>query len=292
MRLFGSGRMSGIVSALGLEEDQPIEHKMLSNAIENAQKRVEGRNFQIRKHVLQYDDVMNQQREIMYGQRQQVLNGESMKDSILKMLQDFISETVDRYTGTDENPEEWNLTGLMDYLATIYLPQGMVTISREDLETITKVELQERLYEAGLSLYEAKEAEFTPENMRELERVVLLKAVDSKWMDHIDDMDQLRNGINLRAYAQRDPVVEYKFEGYNMFEEMIAAIREDTVKYIFHARLEAPPERRMAAEPIRAGLAGAETERKPAQKAEKVGRNDLCPCGSGKKYKKCCGAEE
>ncbi len=291
MRLFGSERMTGMVNALGLEEDQPIEHKMLSGAIENAQKRVEGRNFQIRKHVLQYDDVMNQQREIIYAQRQKVLNGDSMKENILNMLEELIGEIVDRYTGSAEDAADWNLTGLMEYLETVYLPAGTVTLSREDMEYITKEELKEKLFDAGVRLYEQKEAEFTPANMRELERVILLKTVDSKWMDHIDDMDQLRNGINLRAYAQRDPVVEFKFEGYNMFEEMIAAIREDTIKYLFHARIEAPPERKMAAEPIRAGLAGEE-EKKPVQKTEKVGRNDPCPCGSGKKYKKCCGAEE
>ena len=292
MRLFGSERMTGIVNALGLEEDQPIEHKMLSGAIENAQKRVEGRNFQIRKHVLQYDDVMNQQREIIYAQRQQVLNGDSMKDYILKMLKDFITEIVDRYTGSAEAADEWNLKGLLEYLETVYLPEGTVTFTDDDLNYLTKEELIDKLYDAGLALYEQKEAEFTPDNMRELERVILLKTVDSKWMDHIDDMDQLRNGINLRAYAQRDPVIEYKFEGYNMFEEMIAAIREDTIKYLFHARIEVPQEREMVAEPVRAGLAGDE-EKKPVQKSgEKVGRNDPCPCGSGKKYKKCCGAGE
>ena len=291
MRLFGSDRMTAMVNALGMEEDQPIEHKLLSGAIENAQKRVEGRNFQIRKHVLQYDDVMNQQREIIYGQRQQVLNGDSMKQSILNMFESFLNETIDRFVGLEENPENWNLTGLMDYLATIYLPEGMVTFSRDDMEFMTKEELKERLHDAGMKLYEIKEAEFGPENMRELERVVLLKTVDSKWMDHIDDMDQLRNGINLRAYAQRDPVIEYKYEGFNMFEEMVAAIHEDTIKYLFHARLEAPLERKMVAQPVQAGFSG-DVEKKPAQKAEKVGRNDPCPCGSGKKYKKCCGAEE
>ncbi len=290
MRLFGSERMTGIVNALGLEEDQPIEHKMLSGAIENAQKRVEGRNFQIRKHVLQYDDVMNQQRQIIYEQRQSVLNGESMRDYILKMLRNIISESTERYVGIAKGADEWNLNGLIEYLETIYLPTGAVTFSRDDLEYLTKEELEDKLYDAGLSAYEQKEAEFTPEKMRELERVILLKTVDSKWMDHIDDMDQLRNGINLRAYAQHDPVIEYKFEGQNMFEEMVASIREDTIKHLFHVRLEAPPERKMAAEPIRAGLAGEE-EQKPMQKSDKVGRNDLCPCGSGKKYKKCCGME-
>ena len=179
---------------------------------------------------------------------------------------------------------------MLEYLETIFLPEGAVTFTQEDLNFMTKEELVDRLYETGLKLYEEKEAEFTPEQMRELERVILLKTVDSKWMDHIDDMEQLKNGIGLRAYAQRDPVVEFKFEGYNMFEEMIAAIREDTIKYIFHVRIEAPPERKAVAEPTSAGLAG-DAQKKPAQSADKVGRNDLCPCGSGKKYKKCCGAE-
>ncbi len=292
MRMFGSDRMTGIVNALGLPEDQPIEHNMLSNAIENAQKRVEGRNFQIRKHVLQYDDVMNLQREIIYGQRQQVLDGNSVKDSILKMLRDFIEETTLRFAGGSDNPEAWNLDGLMEFLATIFLPEGTVTLTRKEMEYFTLADLNERIYEAGLALYEAREAEIGAEHMRELERVILLRVVDSKWMDHIDDMDQLRNGINLRAYGHHDPVVEYKNEGYNMFEEMIAAIREETVKYLFHVRLEAPPERQAVAEPTNAGLAGEGAEKKPAKKDDKIGRNDPCPCGSGKKYKKCCGADQ
>ena len=291
MRLFGSERIQRVVETLGLEEDQPIEHKMLTGAIENAQKRVEGRNFQIRKHVLQYDDVMNQQREVIYGQRQKVLNGDNVKDSIMSMLEELVDAAVLRYTGETDVADDWNLAGLIEYLEAEFVPQGALTVSREDLEFITKDELKERALEIGRKLYEQKEMEFGSSNMRELERVVLLQVVDSKWMDHIDDMDQLRNGINLRAYAQRDPVIEYKFEGFNMFEEMIAAIREDTIKYIYHARIEAPPEREQVAEPTSASL-GGETEKKPVKKAEKVGRNDPCPCGSGKKYKKCCGANE
>ena len=291
MRLFGSERIQRVVETLGLEEDQPIEHKMLTNAIENAQKRVEGRNFQIRKHVLQYDDVMNQQREVIYGQRQQVLKGDNVKDNIMNMLHELVDSAILRYTGETDVADDWNLAGLMEYLEAEFVPHGALEVSREDMEFITKEELKERALKIGHEIYEAKEAEFGSDNMRELERVVLLQVVDSKWMDHIDDMDQLRNGINLRAYAQRDPVIEYKFEGFNMFEEMIAAIREDTIKYIYHARIEAPPEREQVAEPISESL-GGETEKKPVKKAEKVGRNDPCPCGSGKKYKKCCGANE
>ncbi|MBR5156950.1 MAG: preprotein translocase subunit SecA [Clostridia bacterium] len=291
MRLFGSERISRVVETLGLEEDQPIEHSMLTGAIENAQKRVEGRNFQIRKHVLQYDDVMNQQREVIYGERQKVLGGESVKESILKMLSDVTESAILRFTGETDVADDWNLEGLINYLESLYIPQGALEISRDELEFITKEELKEKALNIGYELYEQREAEFGSENMRELERVVLLQVVDRKWMDHIDDMDQLRNGINLRAYAQRDPVIEYKFEGFNMFEEMISAIGEDTVRFIFHARIEAPPEREQVAEPTSAGLAGENTN-KTVKKTEKIGRNDPCPCGSGKKYKKCCGAEE
>ncbi len=291
MRLFGSERISRVVETLGLEEDQPIEHSMLTGAIENAQKRVEGRNFQIRKHVLQYDDVMNQQREVIYGQRQKVLGGESVKESILKMLDEVTESAILRFTGETDVADDWNLEGLINYLESLYIPQGALEISRDELEFITKEELKEKALKIGHELYEQREAEFGSDNMRELERVVLLQVVDRKWMDHIDDMDQLRNGINLRAYAQRDPVIEYKFEGFNMFEEMISAIGEDTVRFIYHARIEAPPEREQVAEPTSAGLAGENTK-KTVKKAEKIGRNDPCPCGSGKKYKKCCGADE
>ena len=289
MRLFGSERMQTIVGALGLEEDQPIEHKMLTNAIESAQKKVEGHNFQIRKHVLQYDDVMNLQREVIYGQRQKVLNGENVKDSILKMLRDVVAETVERFSGGSDVPDEWNITSMTGHLEKIYLPQNAISFTREELEDLTKEDLIEKLTEIGISLYKEKEEEFSSEGMRELERIVLLRVVDSKWMDHIDAMDQLRHGINLRAYAQRDPVVEYKFEGYNMFEEMVATIREETLMHIFHARLETPLERKEQAKPQSAKLDG-EDEKKPVKTGEKIGRNDLCPCGSGKKYKKCCGA--
>ena len=291
MRLFGSDRIQKVVETLGLEEDQPIEHKMLTNAIENAQKRIEGKNFQIRKNVLQYDDVMNLQREVIYSQRQKVLNGENVRDNIQNMLEELIDSTIARFTGETDIVDDWNLTGMIDYLEMIFLPHGALELTQEDKEYLTKEELKEKLLDIGHELYEAKEAEFGPDNMRELERVVLLQVVDGKWMDHIDDMDQLKHGINLRAYAQRDPVVEYKFEGFNMFEEMIAAIREDTIKYIFHARIEAPPERKEVAEPVAASHGEGEVN-KTVKKAEKVGRNDPCPCGSGKKYKKCCGANE
>lgn len=288
MRLFGSERIAGVVEALGLEEDQPIEHKMLSNAIENAQKRVEGRNFDIRKHVLQYDDVMNQQREVIYAQRQKVLDGDNLKDAILKMVEELIDRIVQTYTGEANYADDWNLTGLIEYAEGIFLSKGAMTITREQMEDLDRQDLKEQMLEIALARYEAKEQELGSELMREFERVVMLQVVDQKWMDHIDSMDQLRQGIGLRAYGQRDPVVEYKFEGFDMFEEMIKTIQEDTVKIIYNAHIEQPPKRERVAEPIEA--VHSDGPAKPVVKGEKIGRNDPCPCGSGKKYKKCCGA--
>ncbi len=288
MRLFGSDRIKGIVDTLGLDETEAIENKMLTGAIETSQKRVEGRNFDIRKHVLQYDDVMNQQREIIYSQRQTVLNGDSIKDNIMKMIEDFTDEMVLRYTGEEEDPRNWNLTGLVDYLEGVYLPKD-TNVLGADIDSLDKDLLREKLVDAAKDYYQQREAEFGEETMREIERVALLRAVDSKWIDHIDAMDQLKNGISLRAYGQRDPVVEYKFEGYDMFEEMIASIREETLRLIYHARIEKPVERVQVAKPLE--TAGDGTTAPVQRKAtDKVGRNDLCPCGSGKKYKKCCGA--
>ena len=288
MRLFGSDRIKGIVDTLGLDETEAIENKMLTGAIETSQKRVEGRNFDIRKHVLQYDDVMNQQREIIYSQRQTVLNGDSIKDNIMKMIEDFTDEMVLRYTGEEEDPQNWNITGLVEYLEGVYLPKDADVLGA-DIDSLDKDLLREKLVGAAKEYYQQREAEFGEETMREIERVALLRAVDSKWIDHIDAMDQLKNGISLRAYGQRDPVVEYKFEGYDMFEEMIAAIREETLRLIYHARIEKPVERVQVAKPLE--TAGDGTTAPVQRKAtDKVGRNDLCPCGSGKKYKKCCGA--
>ena len=289
MRLFGSDRVKGVVETLGLDENEAIENKMLTNAIETSQKRVEGRNFDIRKHVLQYDDVMNQQREIIYSQRQKVLNGDSIKDNIFKMIDDFTDEVMVRYTGEEEDPAGWNITGLIEYLESIYLPKDAISFTEDEIADLTKAGLKDKLIDTAKSYYEQREAEFGSEMMREIERVALLRVVDSKWIDHIDAMEQLKNGISLRAYGQHDPVVEYKFEGFDMFEEMIAAIREDTLKLIYHARVEKPVERVQVAKPIEPAGDGTAA---PAQRKSKgkVGRNDPCPCGSGKKYKKCCGA--
>ncbi|MBR4891316.1 MAG: SEC-C domain-containing protein, partial [Clostridia bacterium] len=291
MRLFGSDRVKAMVDALGLEETDAIENKMLTNAIENAQKRVEGRNFDIRKHVLQYDDVMNQQRNVIYTQRQRVLNGESIKDYVYKMIEDLTDEAILRFTGEDDDPDNWSIQGLLEYLGGIYLPAEGLGVSEEEIKEMSKSHLRDTLVETAKEYYEKREAEFGEETMREIERVALLRVVDSKWIEHIDAMEQLKSGINLRAYGQRDPVVEYKFEGYDMFEEMISLIREDTLKLIYRARVEKPVERVQVAKPLE--TMGDGSVSKTTRKAnDKVGRNDLCPCGSGKKYKKCCGANQ
>ncbi|NSW90565.1 MAG: preprotein translocase subunit SecA [Firmicutes bacterium] len=291
MRLFGSDRLSGIVDALGLEDDQPIEHKMLSNAIENAQRRVEGKNFDIRRHVLQYDDVMNQQRELIYAQRRKVLDGENLKDYYIKMIENIVNRMVDAYCSESSHPDHWDLEGLTLYLENILLPQGALKIEKDEWDYITKEDLKEKAISIALKEYENREKELGSEFMREIERVILLRVVDEKWTDHIDAMDQLRYGIGLRAYGQRDPVIEYKFEGHEMFEDMIRAIQEDSVKIVLKSRIDPAhaPQRQKVAEPVSA--THSDEPRKPVVKTFKVGRNDPCPCGSGKKYKKCCGAE-
>lgn len=291
MRLFGSEKIQGIVQALGLEEDQPIEYGLLSKQIEQAQKRVEGNNFNIRKHVLQYDDVMNTQREVIYSQRRKVLEGEDLRDAIMGMVESLVEDTIHRYTAEINNPEEWNIKGILDYLERIMLPQGSVVISEDEIYSLTKEELKRRIMEAAEAAYIKQEEENGPENMREAERVILLKVVDKKWMDHIDAMDQLRQGIGLRAYGQKDPVIEYKLEGYEMFEEMIHSIQEETLHLLYHIKVQkSMPKREKVAEPIEANR-GNEAANQPVVKGEKVGRNDPCPCGSGKKYKKCCGRD-
>jgi len=295
MRLFGSDRMVRMVEALGLEENQPIEAKMLSNAIESAQKRIEGINFNRRKNVLQYDDVMNTQREVIYGERYKVLNGESLKSNIEKML-DAISESiVDRYCGESSIPDDWDLSAMIAYGESILLPKGAIDVKSLDLETLTAQELKDLFKAKAYELYGQKEAEFGEELMRELERRVLLRTVDEKWMDHIDAMDQLKYGIGLRAYGQKDPVIEYKREGFDMFDEMIRSIQEDTVKMLLHLKKEnVVVQRQQVARETSATHGTDDTGVKKPKKREsvKVGRNDPCPCGSGKKYKKCCGSGE
>ncbi len=295
MRLFGSDRLTAIVNTLGLEDDQPIEHRMLSNAIENAQRRVEGKNFDVRKRVLQYDDVMNKQREVIYAQRKQVLNGENLKESFLKMIETTADWLVSSFCGESPHPDMWDWEGLKAQAKSILPSIDVLDVSRDDLETYTKEDLRETLLDALTKAYEAKEAECGAETMRELERIVLLRTVDEKWMDHIDAMDQLRYGVGMRAYGQRDPVIEYKFEGFEMFEEMIRNIQLDSVKMILRMRInreQGAPQREKVAEPVTASHGDSSPRKPAARSSEKVGRNDPCPCGSGKKYKKCCGANE
>ncbi len=290
MRLFGSDRLSSVVNTLGLEDDQPIEHRLLSNAIENAQKKIEGKNFDIRKHVLQYDDVMNKQREVIYAQRKQVLNGENLKESFTKMIEGTIDGIIATYCH-EQHPDFWDWEGMKVYAESLFMPKGGLDAAQADMENVEKADLKELMLNTALESYEKKEADHGSELMRELERVVLMKVVDEKWMDNIDAMDQLRQGIGMRAYGQRDPVVEYKFEGFEMFEEMIKTIQQDSVKLLLRARIdrEHAPQREKVAEPLAASH-GEDIEKKPVTRSnDKVGRNDVCPCGSGKKYKKCCG---
>ena len=287
MRLFGSEKLMGIFKSLGVPENEQIEHKMLSSAIEKAQKKIEGNNFGIRKNLLEYDQVNNEQREIIYKERRRVLDGESMRDTIFKMIADTIDNTVDLCIGENTEQSEWDLTELNEMLLSI-MPVKAVT--KERVEKISKNELKQQLKEEAVKLYEEKEAEFPEEEqIRELERVVLLKVIDQKWMDHIDDMDQLREGIGLQAYGQRDPKVEYKMAAYDMFNEMLESIQQDTVRLLFHVRVEQKVEREQVAK-VTGTNKDESGPRKPVQRAErKIYPNDPCPCGSGKKYKQCCG---
>ncbi len=287
MRLFGSEKLMGMFNALGVPENEQIQHKMLTNAIEKAQMKIEANNFGIRKNLLEYDQVMNEQREIIYAERRRVLDGESMRDVIYKMITDRVENTVDTCISADQESEEWDLNELNQLLLPI-IPLDQV--EPDDVKDIRANELKHRLKEQAVKKYEMKEAEFPePEAVRELERVVLLKTIDRKWMDHIDDMDQLRQGIGLQAYGQRDPLVEYKMSGYDMFDNMIANIQEDTIRLLFHVRIEQKVEREQVAKVT--GTNRDESLQKGPKKREsaKVYPNDPCPCGSGKKYKQCCG---
>ena len=286
MRLFGSERLMGIFQSLGVPEDEEIQHKMLSSAIEKAQTKIENNNYGIRKNLLEYDRVNNEQREIIYEERRRVLDGESMRDVVYKMITDTVEKNVDALIGDEQNKEEWDYSALNASLRAI-IPVELITPER--ISGTKKDELKHQLKQEAVKLYEAKEAEFpNPEMLRELERVFLLKVIDRKWMDHIDDMDQLRQGIGLQAYAQRDPVVEYKMSGYDMFEAMTDSIQEDTVRLLMHVKIEEKAEREQVAKVT--GTNKDETlVKKPTKRAEaKVYPNDPCPCGSGKKYKQCC----
>ena len=316
LRLFASDRVTKIMDKLGMEEDEPIEHKIITNSIEHAQKKVEARNFDIRKHVLEYDDVMNQQREVMYGERRKILMGENLKDNILSMVNHIIKTEMDQYANEKLYPEEWTLDGLIEDAEKIYAPKGK--LKKEELAEMSRDGLKETLEGVALEGYNQRELLFGEENMRELEKVVMLRVVDSKWMEHLDHMDMLREGINLRAYGQRNPLAEYKIEALNMFEEMEGAIMDQIASLMYHVSIVTPEQQQaMQAEAqkrraeqeiekqrgqlqdhLRSAQAshGDEVSAAEAQKkapvtadGKKVGRNDPCPCGSGKKYKNCCG---
>ncbi len=288
MRLFGSQNLMQMFNSLGIPEGEQIQHKMLSKAIERAQKKIEGNNYGIRKNLLEYDQVMNEQREIIYEERRKVLDGDDMREDIIQMIQQLVEKYVGAVIGEDQLPEEWNLNELNEILIPM-IPVKPVVFDRERFEGITKADLIQQLQEEAVQLYEEKEAEFPEkEQIREIERVVLLKATDSRWMNHIDDMDQLRQGIGLQAFGQRDPVVEYRMQGYDMFNEMTESIREETVRMLMHVRIEEKVEREQVAKVT--GTNRDDSANAPVvRKSEKVGRNDPCPCGSGKKYKHCCG---
>ncbi|BBF44372.1 protein export cytoplasm protein SecA ATPase RNA helicase [Lachnospiraceae bacterium KM106-2] len=289
MRLFSSERLMSIFNSLGIEEGQQIEHKMLSNAIQKAQEKIENNNFGIRKNLLEYDQVNNEQREVIYKERRKVLDGESMRDTIYKMITDTAEKCVNHCVSGEQDAEEWNLNELNELLIPIF-PMEPVTLTEEQKKHMSKDELTQLIKEDVVKLYEAKEAEFPEqEALREIERVILLKVIDHKWMDHIDDMDQLRQGIGLQAYGQRDPLVEYKFAGFEMFDAMIDSISEDTVKALMHVRIEQNVEREQVAQVTGTNMDESASKGPVKRKTKKVQPNDPCPCGSGRKYKQCCG---
>ncbi|WP_267023083.1 preprotein translocase subunit SecA [Variimorphobacter saccharofermentans] len=289
MRLFGSERLMNIFTSLGMPEGEQIEHKMLSNAIEKAQKRIESNNYGIRKNLLEYDQVNNEQREIIYAERRRVLDGESMRDTIFRMITETVEDCVNFCISDDQSPEEWDLVELNNLLLPI-IPLEPIELTKEQMNSIKKNDLIQQLKEDAVKLYEAKEAEFPEaEQIREIERVILLKVIDHKWMDHIDDMDQLRQGIGLQAYGQRQPIVEYKFQGFEMFDNMIDAIREDTVKALMHVRIEQKVEREQVAKVTGTNRDDSVANAPIKRTSKKIQPNEPCPCGSGRKYKHCCG---
>ena len=287
MRLFGSEKLMTVFSNLGVSENEQIEHKMLSSAIEKAQKKIESNNYGIRKNLLEYDQVNNEQREIIYKERRRVLDGENMRDAICKMITDTIDNTIDMCINDEAESEEWDLVELN----TVLLPIIPVkTITAESVKGLRKNQLKQNIKEEAIKLYELKEAEFPePEQIRELERVVLLKVIDRKWMDHIDDMEQLRQGIGLQAYGQRDPKVEYKMSAFEMFDSMISSIQQDTIRLLYHVRIEQKVEREQVAQVTGTNKDESSQKGPVRRQQDKVYPNDPCPCGSGKKYKQCCG---
>ena len=291
MRIFGSERIQGVIDKLGLEETEAIESKMVTKAIENAQKKVEGNNFDIRKNLLGYDDVMNLQREVIYRQRTEVLEGKNLKEQIEGMIEEVISDAVNSHLSGEVQDIEAEVRTLLQYLEEICLPHGIVTV--EELADLSNEQIKNKLTETIMEIYKGKEFEFGEEQLREIERVVLLRVVDQKWMDHIDNMDHLKQGMGLRAYKQQDPIQAYQMEGSAMFDEMIQGIKTETVKLLYHVRAERPVEREQVAKETSAshGQDDNSLKKEPIKNDHKFGRNDLCPCGSGKKYKNCCGRE-
>ena len=293
MRLFGGDRITGLMDTLKVEEDMPIEAKMLTKVIESSQRKVEGRNFAIRKSVLNYDDVLSSQRAIIYEQREKVLNGEDIHEYILKMIDDMINDTVDQYLFDDNIHDDWNLTGLREKFMGFLTVNDDFRYTTEELANVTKKEIKDKLLTRATDFYKAKEERVGGDILRELERVILLKVVDIKWMAHIDDMEELKRGIGLRQYGQKNPVVEYRFEGFEMFDAMVESIREETIRLLFTIQVKQnteAPQRERVMQPT--ATSGDGTASQPQRKTgQKVGRNDPCPCGSGKKYKKCCGLD-
>jgi len=292
MRLFGSDNIANIMDKLGMGEDDPIEHKLVTRSIEQAQKKVEARNFDIRKHVLEYDDVMNQQREVIYGQRRTVLTSENLKDNVLQMIHEIIDDEMDLYANEKLYPEEWNIADLIEDAEKVYAVQGK--LQQGGLESMSRDELKEMLYNMADENYKAREQMFGEENMRELEKIIMLKVVDNKWMEHLDEMDMLREGIGLRAYGQKNPIVEYRTEAYDMFQAMINNVKEEVAKLMYRVNIVQEQQSQLedhlqTATASHGGDETEETKKKPVVNKETVGRNDPCPCGSGKKYKNCCG---
>ncbi len=295
LRLFASDNIASIMDKLGMGEDDPIEHKLITRSIERAQKKVEARNFDTRKHVLEYDDVMNQQREVIYSQRRKVLMGDNLRDNVLGMIHEIIAAEMNQYCNEKLYPEEWSLDDLIQDAEQTYAPEGR--LKKDELEALSRDEVEDTLKAVAEEAYHQREVLFGEENMRELEKVVMLRVVDNHWMEHLDRMDLLREGIGLRAYGQRNPLVEYKIEAFNMFEEMISGIQDDIAKLMFRVSIVTTPqpEDRLATAQASHGddVSAAESKKTPVRNdGEKIGRNDPCPCGSGKKYKNCCGANK
>ncbi len=295
LRLFASDNIASIMDKLGMGEDDPIEHKLITRSIERAQKKVEARNFDTRKHVLEYDDVMNQQREVIYSQRRKVLMGDNLRDNVLGMIHEIIAAEMNQYCNEKLYPEEWSLDDLIQDAEQTYAPEGR--LKKDELEALSRDEVEDTLKAVAEEAYHQRELLFGEENMRELEKVVMLRVVDNHWMEHLDRMDLLREGIGLRAYGQRNPLVEYKIEAFNMFEEMISGIQDDIAKLMFRVSIVTTPqpEDRLATAQASHGddVSAAESKKTPVRNdGEKIGRNDPCPCGSGKKYKNCCGANK